>query len=243
MTKRTQGFTLIELLVVIAIIAILAAILFPVFARAREKARQTSCLNNLKQISLALQQYMTDYDGVLPGPWCCPPALGGAPIGVDYGTSIPADLNFQLRRPLQWPGNGIGCAWVDLLMPYMKNDQIAFCPSDPGEGRWFNPGDKVSYDWRHWIAAIPYVYVSWGAAAVVPKDSWFQFPAQVFFIHELDPWHSGNSSPYFWTGTNQRKGANVGFLDGHAKFQQLNDDPHWPFITWGNPAGGGAQDF
>ena len=63
---RHKGFTLIELLVVIAIIAILAAILFPVFARAREKAREASCLSNLKQIGLAVMQYNTDYDGLFP---------------------------------------------------------------------------------------------------------------------------------------------------------------------------------
>nr|MBP8953256.1 prepilin-type N-terminal cleavage/methylation domain-containing protein [Armatimonadota bacterium] len=60
--RRTSGFTLIELLVVIAIIAILAAILFPVFARAREKARQASCQSNIKQIMLACIMYKTDYD-------------------------------------------------------------------------------------------------------------------------------------------------------------------------------------
>ena len=60
-----RGFTLIELLVVIAIIAILAAILFPVFAKAREKARQASCSSNLKQIALAALQYATDYDGLI----------------------------------------------------------------------------------------------------------------------------------------------------------------------------------
>ncbi len=65
-TMNRKGFTLIELLVVIAIIAILAAILFPVFAQAREKGRQTACLSNLKQIGLALQQYTQDYDGVYP---------------------------------------------------------------------------------------------------------------------------------------------------------------------------------
>lgn len=64
--KRKTGFTLIELLVVIAIIAILAAILFPVFAQAREKARQTSCLSNLKQIGLAYIMYSQDYDNFLP---------------------------------------------------------------------------------------------------------------------------------------------------------------------------------
>jgi prepilin-type N-terminal cleavage/methylation domain-containing protein/prepilin-type processing-associated H-X9-DG protein len=66
MRNRSTGFTLIELLVVIAIIAILAAILFPVFARAREKARQTNCLSNTKQMSLAFHQYVIDYDEMLP---------------------------------------------------------------------------------------------------------------------------------------------------------------------------------
>ena len=66
MKIRNQAFTLIELLVVIAIIAILAAILFPVFAQAREKARQTSCLSNAKQIGLASQMYDQDYDEILP---------------------------------------------------------------------------------------------------------------------------------------------------------------------------------
>ena len=61
--KRKEGFTLIELLVVIAIIAILAAILFPVFAKAREKARQTSCLSNVKQIMMAWKMYAQDFDG------------------------------------------------------------------------------------------------------------------------------------------------------------------------------------
>ncbi|HEY3298451.1 MAG TPA: prepilin-type N-terminal cleavage/methylation domain-containing protein, partial [Armatimonadota bacterium] len=65
-TKRNSGFTLIELLVVIAIIAILAAILFPVFAQAREKARSASCLSNEKQIGLGLMMYMQDYDETYP---------------------------------------------------------------------------------------------------------------------------------------------------------------------------------
>lgn len=72
MTRRRYGFTLIELLVVIAIIAILAAILFPVFARAREKARATSCVSNLKQIAAAIQMYCADHDGNGPFNPCCP---------------------------------------------------------------------------------------------------------------------------------------------------------------------------
>ncbi|MCW3099934.1 MAG: prepilin-type N-terminal cleavage/methylation domain, partial [Chthonomonadaceae bacterium] len=66
MQHRRTAFTLIELLVVIAIIAILAAILFPVFAQAREKARQTACLSNLRQIGTAVMMYTQDYDEVLP---------------------------------------------------------------------------------------------------------------------------------------------------------------------------------
>src|SRR5678816_1355375 len=70
--RTRKGFTLIELLVVIAIIAILAAILFPVFARAREKGRQASCMSNLKQLGMALVQYSQDYDETHPGVWFGP---------------------------------------------------------------------------------------------------------------------------------------------------------------------------
>jgi len=96
---KRRGFTLIELLVVIAIIAILAAILFPVFAKAREKARQSSCLSNVKQIMLAVLQYAQDYDETLP-----PGALA---------TPGPSDAD----------------DWYDLLTPYMKSTQILVCPS------------------------------------------------------------------------------------------------------------------
>src|SRR5512142_1231654 len=103
--RRSKGFTLIELLVVIAIIAILAAILFPVFAKAREKARQASCLSNQKQIGLAMMQYVQDYDETYPASW-----LTNADYTVYYAS------------------------YVDSLMPYMKSEAIWFCPSLPKPG-------------------------------------------------------------------------------------------------------------
>ena len=95
-----RAFTLIELLVVIAIIAILAAILFPVFAQARAKARQTACLSNMKQIGTALMMYTQDFDETYPV------------NNFSYGNSIPAFLS----------------AWMIHLDPYMKNLQVFECP-------------------------------------------------------------------------------------------------------------------
>jgi len=99
--EKRKGFTLIELLVVIAIIAILAAILFPVFAKARDKAYQTSCLNNEKQIGLAILQYAQDYDGTFPPSYYY---LNGATSAGGY---------------MHWSG---------MVMPYCKNDKVFVCP-------------------------------------------------------------------------------------------------------------------
>jgi len=103
--KRTNGFTLIELLVVIAIIAILAAILFPVFAKVREKARQTSCASNMKQIGLAITQYVQDYDETFPLAQC-----GNV---WDSGT-----VNH----------------WQAEIVPYIKASGVYGCPDDAGAG-------------------------------------------------------------------------------------------------------------
>ena len=103
---RRRGFTLIELLVVIAIIAILASILFPVYSRIKESARRTACLNNLRQIGIAFQQYAQDNDGRYPGtdPGCWP-----------FG-----DWNEAWGRPPGFRG----------LEPYIKEARIFFCPSN-----------------------------------------------------------------------------------------------------------------
>jgi prepilin-type N-terminal cleavage/methylation domain-containing protein/prepilin-type processing-associated H-X9-DG protein len=108
MTRR-NGFTLIELLVVIAIIAILAAILFPVFAQAREAARQTTCLSNLRQIGSATRMYLQDYDEV----W------------VPTGSAIEPGTVLNGRKLNGQPFNG----WSLSLQPYTRNRQMFLCPS------------------------------------------------------------------------------------------------------------------
>jgi prepilin-type N-terminal cleavage/methylation domain-containing protein/prepilin-type processing-associated H-X9-DG protein len=108
-----HGFTLIELLVVIAIIAILAAILFPVFAQARAKARQTACLSNMKQIGTALMMYTQDYDEVLPGN---DTSVEG--ITFDLGFMQPNTGAQYTRRN-----------WARDTQPYIKNLQILVCPN------------------------------------------------------------------------------------------------------------------
>jgi len=110
-SQKKLGFTLIELLVVIAIISILAAILFPVFARARENARRASCMSNLKQIALGVFQYKQDYDEKLP-------------LYLGATAAYP--------NPYGWPA---------YIQPYLKSTQIFQCPSEPNEVSLTNYND------------------------------------------------------------------------------------------------------
>jgi len=117
-----RGFTLIELLVVIAIIAILAAILFPVFAQAREKARQSACISNLKQLTNAFMMYTQDYDEMFPQ-WKWDQSYSGGSVNPNDGTSL----------------------WHNAIYPYVKNAGVFSCPSDKRKqnleqyiGGWFS---------------------------------------------------------------------------------------------------------
>ncbi len=113
--NRQNAFTLIELLVVIAIIAILASILFPVFARAREQARKSACLSNLKQVGIAVMMYVQDYDESYP---------------VAY-----------LATPSSDPMSGVSASyWFNVLQPYAKNRNVWFCPT---AGRLLVPGTDI----------------------------------------------------------------------------------------------------
>jgi prepilin-type N-terminal cleavage/methylation domain-containing protein/prepilin-type processing-associated H-X9-DG protein len=187
-----RGFTLIELLVVIAIIAILAAILFPVFAQAREKARQTSCLNNQKQWAIAWQMYVQDYDENIPP--------------------------YALRRTSPpWPSAGWGERWYVLIEPYVKNIQIGTCPSDP-ESR--DVGNRFSYGYNGYYLRDPawgnaegadvLSEITYPAECFVTGETqgggfFLYLPTQTS-LHHLVKWdrHSG--------------GSNYAFADGHAKW-------------------------
>ena len=141
-SKTHRGFTLIELLVVIAIIAILAAILFPVFAKVREKARQTSCMSNMKQLGLGFLQYQADNDETEP----CGNATGG--YNYFYGPYYSND------------GNG----WAGQIYSYVKSKAVYTCPDDatkltPGDGSlgyfpYYNNEVTVSYSNNYRTASV-----------------------------------------------------------------------------------------
>jgi len=159
--RRSRGFTLIELLVVIAIIAILAAMLFPVFARARESARKIQCLANVKNIAIAFQMYLTDYDRM-------PPSEHRAEV-VDYiGCRRVIEANPYLRLPV-------------VLDEYIKNRDVWRCPaSNWHAGFMINGGIGGNGDWFGYIVQNPdfqwwicqYAYPpGWGGTIT---DTWLQ---------------------------------------------------------------------
>jgi prepilin-type N-terminal cleavage/methylation domain-containing protein len=126
--KLRRGFTLIELLVVIAIIAILAAILFPVFAQARAKARQASCLSNLKQVGTGSAMYTQDYDELVIPEWLnTQPDASDDPSLYPGTCGSPADCHDYKRF------------WPYRIQPYIKNWGVTTCPDDDQDGPdWVN---------------------------------------------------------------------------------------------------------
>ena len=196
-----RGFTLIELLVVIAIIAILAAILFPVFARAREKARQSACLSNVKQLVLGVLMYVQDYDEVfIPGalPLEAPPA--------------PTD----------------GDEWDEVIRPYIKNEQIRQCPSAPrtwARGYGWNYQNFGYYYASHgtgWCTALALVMEPAGTILIGDNPDSGMYGAGTRYIYGP----SQSTPPTDGIGNvsgRHNDGANYGFVDGHAKWLSRND--------------------
>jgi prepilin-type N-terminal cleavage/methylation domain-containing protein/prepilin-type processing-associated H-X9-DG protein len=196
---RTRGFTLIELLVVIAIIAILAAILFPVFAKAREKARQTSCLNNIKQISLGILQYVQDYDEMLPADatgcysWAAP---DGTPINIAPPSAM---------------------LWMYLTYPYVKNAQVYNCPSytDTWSPSVYDSG--CGYGKNTYLSNTALGRLDEPSRTILVNDA----------NYYLSDWDVVADSAGSTGSDNAREprdchndGANFGFCDGHAKWMK-----------------------
>ncbi len=208
--SRHSGFTLIELLVVIAIIALLAAILFPVFARARENARKSSCQSNLKQLGLGIAQYTQDYDESFP---ISDNAYPGGASG--FSTTI-------VFGPTEWPGK---------VMPYLKSRQIFRCPSSsPHPSNVAGTGDNALSYW-----AVGGLFTKPAPAPVSLAD--VLTPAETPIVYDdLDAYFSGRVvfRPN-WTTTTTYNAAtsftlirkpvhldfeNVLYADGHVKSQK-----------------------
>jgi prepilin-type N-terminal cleavage/methylation domain-containing protein len=233
--KNRRGFTLIELLVVIAIIAILAAILFPVFAQAREKARQTSCLSNLKQIGLAFKMYVQDFDERWPQ---CDP--------LPNGTCCSDGQTLQTGRDFGYPG------WISNgLIPYTKNQALYICPDVQGyytfADPWSNGGTATTGGSQTFSYSFNYKS-DYGA-----KEAAFQMPATALIMADSGTqwwdcpyentgcgWRSRDWKGHLGNGfccgdpnqyTEWHTGKNNGiFEDGHAK------SFGWSQLTWGQMA-------
>lgn len=233
-TLKKRGFTLIELLVVIAIIAILAAILFPVFARAREQARKAACASNLKQLGLGVAMYVQDYDETFPM--------------SSMGYTVPSTT---------WPyrtnaGGAITSAyWFVVIEPYVKSSQLFVCPT-AGEiqysggygwnicGTRYNSGSSYLGNGFGWYAARPntptgsYLKVAEIQEAsntillADPASSGYASNGYVFFapsgtastISRLAMLHGGRVGPFNGTATAPpvEGGGNYLYADGHVKY-------------------------
>lgn len=216
--KMKKGFTLIELLVVIAIISILAAILFPVFARARENARRASCMSNMKQIGLGMMMYTQDYDETFP------------PVFNYYN---------RTGSPCVW--------WEDEIQLYVKSYQLLVCPSDStpvqvtanrtGVGTL---GYPTSFYTSYAInEGVIHPFTSSTAFTLSPLAS---FPVPATTIMAADStgelygaeWADDPSYPGYDTGTTYHdltkrhlEGANLIFADGHVKWLKQTQWQMW----------------
>ena len=210
--RARRAFTLIELLVVIAIIAILAAILFPVFAQAREKARETTCVSNLRQIGIATRMYVGDYDETFP-------------IWHAYSkTTATPHLGIEQE-----------------LNPYTKNDELFRCPDDtggpfqrtdvPSTDSYFAAYRSSYYFERRCFSIVNGYSIennvpTTRATALIADADFVQPASTVLMRDEMFPWFSpqrdtanywGYANPNYYQQWHPRGGSMV-FADGHSKF-------------------------
>lgn len=232
MKSRRKAFTLIELLVVIAIISILAAILFPVFARAREQARKASCQSNLKQIGLGVMMYVQDYDGKFPIAY----------MGTEMDSGWYGDNALHSTR------------WYQVLYPYVKSKQIFVCPTAgpinySGGYGWNIRGTGSPYN------GFGYTASSWGTPSGTgpvtrsavqessrtilitdPASDGYsgngEYAIGYSSLHYMPVLHGGQVGPFSGTNTltNYTGGGNYLFADGHVKF--LNATQSHCSIMW-----------
>jgi len=213
---RSGGFTLIELLVVIAIISVLAAILFPVFAKTRAKAREIACVSNLRQVGLSISMYAQDYDGVYP--YALDPADKFTPQIWNAFPAFQADFPNMLMIH-------------QALQPYVKSKELFHCPGDTGFDREDFTGLEIDPTGTP-RNANPTSFQKFGTSYYYRTeialrhagDATFQFPSAVNVIFDgAGKWH-GSAFPIVCR-------YNVVFADGHTKSQsydQLQEE-------WGQP--------
>ena len=198
--RGRNAFTLIELLVVIAIIAILAAILFPVFARARENARRSSCQSNLKQIGLGMMQYTQDYDE-----------------------------RYLPSQPITYTTTNTNQHFGAILQPYIKSKQVFVCPSAAGtsylltSGYPATVGDTKDYTWTTQASDAGGAFVgTYGMNVPIEGSSQSEIPVVALtpmFFDGSEPSATGSVSPSIINARRHFDGTNVCFADGHVKFQ------------------------
>ncbi len=192
-----RGFTLIELLVVIAIISVLASILFPVFARARSKARGTACQSNMRQLGIALQMYADDADEIMPL-WSL---VGGSPTG---------------GAPSAYP-----YTWDEQVFPYYRNKQVLECPENP-LGRGFR-----SYAMPRYVSGIqlgrfpnPVATVALFEKGMYPFGIWDDATGENVYQS-----HTAKGQPGYSEVPFHHEGKNFTFIDGHVKWYTKGAGP------------------